>query len=133
MGLPERVKYFLEEAVFQVPVTFLLRWDWFINHLEMFCNQRANAFLRAVASTPVPQPKPGDQERAWGAARPCLPKPTIWEVHGCLCSQWGMDTWRGACKPCSQNPWVSVRLLSLGGRGGKEGFEAANSLLGKSS
>lgn len=71
----------LEVAIFQVLVTFLLPRGWFINHLEMFCNWRANAFLRAVASTLIPKPKPHHQERAWEAASPRCPKPSIWEVN----------------------------------------------------
>lgn len=102
---------------------FLLPWDWFINHLEMFCNQRANAFLRAAASTPVPKAKPSDQERAWGAASPCLPNPTIWEV--CVLLPLGNGHMARCLQSLIPECMVSVCLLSLWG--GKEGFEAAHS------
>lgn len=103
---------------------FLLPWDWFINHLEMFCNQRANAFLRAVASTPVAEPKPGNWERAWGAASPCLPKPTIWEVHVLPLLPVGTGHVSG-CPQTLLPQHLGVCPPTVPMRGDKEGLEAA--------
>lgn len=129
-------------AVFQVLVTFLLPGDWFINHLEMFCNRRANAFLRAVASTLIPKPKPHHQERAWEAASPCRPKPSIWEVNVLPSAPTG--EWTHHKMPVSPVSEASGCLPTVPrGSGGGVGWggdgerrrvlEAAHSLFGESS
>ena len=102
---------------------FLLPWGWFINHLEMFCNRTANAFLRAAASTLVPKPKSGNQERTWEVASPCLPKPTIWEVNELPAALPGERTQRR--RPARPAPGMFGCLFAYHPSGGKKnGFQS---------
>lgn len=97
----------------------------------MFCNRRANAFLRAAASSLVPKSKPGHQERAWGTSQ-LLSSKTQHLGNECaaFCSHWGMDTPWDACESCFWNTWVSVSLPSRWGE--KTGFRSCT-LFGESS
>lgn len=94
--------------------------------------QRANAFLRGAASTPVPQAK-SRSGKGLGSSQSPLPMLAIWEVNLlAFCSLLGVDIPQDACVSCFWNMWVSANLLSCEEEE-EGGFIIEDSLLGVSS
>lgn len=130
MGLPERVKYFLEEAIFQVPPSSLGPVH---QSLRDVLQPKGKCISQSGGIHPGPRARARARRsgKGLGDSQPLSSK-THHLGSACVAS---------APRGNRMHGWVptSLALMILGGlspyspcEGGKEGLEAAHSLLGKS-